>query len=87
MSSPMMWTAITEPIKPQLHLLENTIVSACTCPYPGEGCKHVVAAIMNTRQVLLENQITEEDCDDTPTPYFSEKEIIEQAMEDRDKKS
>lgn len=68
-------------------LQDDKIFSSCTCPYPGDGCKHVVAALMTTRKVLLEKQIPDEESVKTQTPYFSEQEIIEQAMADRDKRA
>src|SRR3989339_1390168 len=34
---------------------ENAFASSCTCPYPGEGCKHVVAAALTARDILLKN--------------------------------
>lgn len=71
----------------------NNIEYSCTCPYPGSGCKHVVAAMLdisdnflNEKSALLpvaDPQINELQ----PEKYLTMQEIKEIAVEDRKKRA
>ena len=39
--------------KTQIDLNNDHLLFSCTCPYPGDGCKHVVAALFD----IMENQM------------------------------
>ncbi len=73
-----------------VHITDDAVVSSCSCPYPGNGCKHVVAAALNARDILLKHEKTKmpivEDEDDE-NPYLNEDEIRLQALEDRKKRA
>lgn len=65
--------------------LNGAIKTHCTCPYPGEGCKHVVAALL---QLLDEQERTKRDdtegyIEKTENNFLSYDEIKQQALEDR----
>ncbi len=67
--------------------INGSVVTSCDCPYPGDGCKHVVA-------VLLDLLDMEEDFSQQPTPppvpeepFLSPDEIKNQAVEDRKKRA
>ena len=73
----------------KIQLTENNVFSSCNCPYPGDGCKHVVAAMLNVRDILLKkdaekNILPEPEEQD---PYLTEAEIKEQALADRKKRA
>lgn len=56
--------------------------SRCDCPYPGRGCKHVVAILLD----LLDRQ--DDTTDALPEQaYLTAEEIRQQALEDRQKRS
>jgi superfamily II DNA or RNA helicase len=64
------------------------VVTSCSCPYPGEGCKHVVAALLNARDILMKRGKAEGvGGDEEEEPYLSEEEIREQALSDRKKRA
>ncbi len=63
---------------------------SCDCPYPGKGCKHIVAALLDDRQFwdrhrnLVEAPV---DCSTDSDPCLTPEEIRQQALEDRQKRS
>ncbi len=63
------------------------VVTSCSCPYPGEGCKHVVAALLHARDILMKRGKAEEAGSDGEEPYLSEEEIRAQALGDRAKRA
>lgn len=72
-----------------VQLGDDTFAASCSCPYPGNGCKHVVAAMLNARDILLRKGEKEDlfqgqplDLEDEP-PYLTEEEIRSLAMDDR----
>lgn len=70
-------------------LTDNGAVSSCSCPYPGSGCKHVVAAMLNARDILARKGETPSlfpEPEDEESPYLTEDEIRELALEDREKR-
>ncbi|OQY51386.1 MAG: helicase [Desulfobacteraceae bacterium 4572_89] len=77
----------------QIHLKRDQIDMECDCPYPGQGCRHVVAAFLNARDVMARNTIQEEllsDLEvkiDSEDPNLSEEEIRAQALSDRKKRA
>lgn len=68
----------------------NTAYS-CTCPYPGEGCKHTVAALLHARDVLDRWKSAHADPEATgeidTEKYLAAEEIRAQAIEDRQKRA
>ncbi|MCP4115582.1 MAG: DEAD/DEAH box helicase family protein [Desulfobacteraceae bacterium] len=64
------------------------VVTSCNCPYPGEGCKHIVAALLNARDILMKRETAEEaGPDEADEPYLTGEEIREQALGDRKKRA
>jgi superfamily II DNA or RNA helicase len=64
----------------------ETLRTTCTCPYPNEGCKHIVAVLLelldrNERQQQPSETLTRE------TDFLSPEEIRQQAMEDRQRRA
>jgi uncharacterized Zn finger protein len=35
-----------------IQLADDKLVTLCDCPYPGNGCKHAVAALLDTRDMV-----------------------------------
>ncbi|MEH0018411.1 MAG: SNF2-related protein [Desulfobacter sp.] len=68
----------------RIHILDDRIEGSCNCPYPGKGCRHVVAAALNARSVVIKPRVQEELFPDTEDPYLSEAEIRDQALLDRE---
>ena len=62
------------------------IATSCDCPYPGEGCKHVVAVLLDLLD--LEEEFIQEPTPEivAEEPYLSPDEIKSQALEDRQKR-
>jgi len=60
---------------------------ACTCPYPGAGCKHVVAALLKTGDLLSDKNVSLESKIDTACVYLTPEEIKTQALADRKKRA
>ncbi len=65
----------------------DEVVSSCTCPYPGEGCKHVVAAVLNARDILMKQTDSSPMTDAAGENRLSESEIRDQALQDRKKRA
>ena len=65
----------------------NQVETACDCPYPRQGCRHVVAAILNARDILTKYKHGEEVLLESEGPNLSEAEIKAQALEDRKKRA
>lgn len=68
-------------------VLNGAISTHCDCPYPGPGCKHIVA-------ILLELFVRQKTTKDLPivddallADYLSYEEIRQQALEDRHKRA
>ncbi len=67
---------------------QNGDVSAsCDCPYPGSGCKHIVAALLDVRDILQRWQKVPDKSDDNEekveTKWLMPEEIKSRAIEDR----
>ncbi|WDP92031.1 MAG: DEAD/DEAH box helicase [Desulfobacter sp.] len=67
----------------RVEFLETKIRASCTCPYPGRGCRHVVAAALNARELLLKPRVQQELFPDTADPYLSGNDIRELALAER----
>ena len=65
------------------------VETSCDCPYPGSGCKHVVAALLNARDLILKREEDEAESlsMDDENPFMSEDEIRQQALDDRKKRA
>jgi superfamily II DNA or RNA helicase len=68
-----------------IHIQGDQVMTACNCPYPSHGCRHVVAASLNTCDLLAKKEVPEELFPEEP--YLSEAEIKTQALEDRKKRA
>jgi hypothetical protein len=74
----------------QVRLAEGRIDVSCSCPYPGTGCKHAVAVLLDVRDIVRNwksaaaSQPTDADAED---PCLSEDDIRRQALEDREKRA
>ncbi len=66
---------------------EKTVESSCTCPYPGHGCKHVVAAALDARGILSRMTDQQDIFTEQPTRYLSEEDIKALAVSDREKRA
>lgn len=78
----------------KVQLLPEGVNSACDCPYPGKGCKHTVAVLLDIYDRIMG---WKNDADKTPMPkekrtepllvdeeqYLTPEEIRQQALEDR----
>jgi len=58
----------------------------CSCPYPGDGCKHVVAAFLDICHRCFESPTSEPD-EPLEEKYLTYDEIRIQAVKDREKKA
>ncbi len=68
-------------------VLNGAIATDCDCPYPGSGCKHIVAILLE----LFDRQGATKDLsrvdDGLQAEYLSYEEIRQQALEDRHKRA
>jgi superfamily II DNA or RNA helicase len=60
--------------------------TSCDCPYPGEGCKHIVAALLDISQNIQYREAAAAE-PEPQSPYLSPEEIRAQALEDRKKRA
>ncbi len=67
--------------------INGAVAVSCNCPYPGEGCKHVVAVLLDLLE--REEQLPEEPVPEAvqEEPFLSPDEIRAQALEDRKKRA
>ena len=67
--------------------VNGSIAADCDCPYPGEGCKHVVAVLLDLldRRDALQEKPLPPVADDEP--FLSAEEIQKQALDDRRKRA
>ncbi|MBW2063751.1 MAG: DEAD/DEAH box helicase family protein [Deltaproteobacteria bacterium] len=69
----------------EIKFSNGRVETSCDCPYPGTGCKHTVATLLDTRDIMERWQAASSEAA-TPEalePYLSAEEIREQALEDR----
>ncbi|ACN17596.1 Helicase, Snf2 family [Desulforapulum autotrophicum HRM2] len=71
----------------QVAIKGEEVLTSCNCPYPGDGCKHVVAALLNARELLLKREKDKVTTPNDDDPYLSEDEIRQQALADRKKRA
>jgi hypothetical protein len=71
----------------RIQLTSKGLETVCDCPYPGTGCKHVVAAALNVRDLLQKSEHPASAVPETATPYLSREEIRDQALADRRKRA
>ena len=75
----------------EIRLEDRRVSTRCTCPYPGIGCKHTVAVLLDVCGRLIDADVeAETDADDAPEtpetpadPYLTPEEIRQQAIDDR----
>ncbi|MCG8338496.1 MAG: SWIM zinc finger family protein [Proteobacteria bacterium] len=61
---------------------ENKVQTSCSCPYPGKGCKHTVAVLLDIENKIMEfDQKTESQ--EIEEQFLTAEEIKAQAMQDR----
>jgi len=58
----------------------------CTCPFPYQGCKHGVAALLDIKK-RRERGSSSENMDSLEVPYLTPEEIRQLAIEGRKRKS
>jgi len=58
----------------------------CSCPYPGDGCKHIVASFLDLEHRSFESN-TIKPANPLEEKYLSYEEIKTQAIKDREKKA
>ena len=77
--------------KIQIQLGEDDIETRCNCPYPGNGCKHIVAALMDANDVvegaMTSSELLKEHQKEIKDPYLKPEEIRDQALKDRKKRA
>lgn len=86
----------------QIQLFETEINTDCDCPYPGKGCKHTVAVLLDVMdklkgwkdaEKLKKDQKNDQEFIEEPDKVIDEEkfllpdEIKEQALEDRKKRA
>jgi len=74
----------------QIQIHDDAIETYCDCPYPGVGCKHTVAALLDISQnigVKTQPEQAPATAEEPAAPYLSRDEIRAQAIEDRRKRA
>ena len=75
----------------QVQITGGRVDLSCSCPYPGSGCKHAVAALLDTRDILqrFKSALADEapGSDTVKEPCLTGEEIRRQALEDRRKRA
>jgi hypothetical protein len=73
----------------EITLSETNLVTNCDCPYPGPGCKHIVAALLNARDIAARWREAADYANqaDSSIDVLSADEIRHQALEDRRSRS
>ena len=72
----------------KVQLCDDFVKTSCDCPYPGKGCKHIVAALLDVMDILEQWEKTDAgknaSIEEHEEPYLSPDEIREQAFKDRE---
>ena len=68
-------------------VLNGAVTSQCDCPYPGPGCKHIVAILLELFDQQGDTKDLPSDIEDPQTQNLSYEEIKQQALEDRHKRA
>jgi len=71
----------------RIDIKTDQVETSCNCPYPRQGCRHVVAASLNVGDLLAQKNIQEKLIQDKEQPHMTESEIKAQALEDRTKRA
>ncbi len=61
----------------------DTIGTSCDCPYPGPGCKHIVAILLDLFDRQGEAEGLSQESETSGQPYLLPEEIRQQALDDR----
>ena len=62
------------------------VKTTCDCPYPGVGCKHTVAVLLDVRDQLVRRKQTAP-LEPSDEPFLSPEEIRKQAVADRESRA
>jgi len=69
----------------EIQFTNGNLKTSCDCPYPGKGCKHIVAALLTSLDIM--KRWREDSSPNAGTsieePHLSPEEIRNQALEDR----
>ena len=68
-------------------ILNGAINCQCDCPYPGPGCKHIVAILLELFDQQSDMDESLGAADAPQAQYLSYEEIRQQALEDRHKRA
>ncbi|MCP4721115.1 MAG: DEAD/DEAH box helicase, partial [Desulfobacteraceae bacterium] len=71
----------------QIHIKQDIVETSCNCPYPKQGCRHVVAASLNAGDILARKDVQKELFPNQAEPYMDRAEIKAQALSDRKKRA
>ena len=67
----------------QIRFKDGRVDTACDCPYPGTGCKHTVATLLDARDVIQQWHRAMDRDSEQAEPFLTSDEIKERAIEDR----
>jgi superfamily II DNA or RNA helicase len=72
-----------------VQMRDDGVEASCDCPYPGPGCKHIVAALLDARDVLgrWKNHAIDYATRVGENRFLSPEEIRTQALEDRKRRA
>ena len=65
---------------------DNWVRTSCSCPYPGLGCKHTVAVLLDIRNRIERSKITDS-LEPEEEPFLTPDEIRKQAIADRESRA
>jgi len=68
-------------------LLNGELATQCSCPYPGRGCKHVVAILLDLLYRRAETTDEQRGLQEPEDDFLTAEEIRQLALEDRQKRS
>ncbi|HCY85807.1 MAG TPA: helicase [Desulfobacteraceae bacterium] len=71
----------------RISLKNSGVDFRCNCPYPGKGCKHVVAAMLSTQDILSKATQASLPVETPQAKYLSKEQIKAQALDDRKKRA
>ncbi len=74
----------------EVALNDTDLSTRCDCPYPGRGCKHTVAVLLDVHNRVsgwVRPEVKVEALDPPEEPYLTPEEIKAQALEDRKKRA
>ncbi len=75
----------------RIRLSEGKLETECDCPYPGDGCKHTVAVLLDAADVVAQWRTAVRSMEDRPepedAPYLTPEEIRQRALDDREQRA